>query len=176
MLNLFGYTGGFSIAAGLGGAARVDTVDVAPAAIELARSGWASNGLSGDVHAAHCAEVETFLNRAQAAGETWDLVIADPPSYAPSEAAKRNAIRAYKALHIACLGRVTPGGMYWGASCSSHVHREDFDATIREAAHAAKRSVQVLARAGAGVDHPVPIGFPEGAYLKSTLCRVGMLR
>ena len=67
---------------------------------------------------------------------------------------------------------MSDGGLYLGASCSSHVHREDFDATIREAAHASKVGLQVLDRGGAGFDHPVPIGFPEGAYLTSTLCRV----
>lgn len=176
VVNLFGYTGGFSMAAGLGGAAHVDTVDVASGAIALAREGWARNGLDASAHDAHTVDVEKFLNAAKQQGTSWELVIADPPSFAPNEAAKRGALKAYRALHTACLSRVTDGGLYLGASCSSHVHREDFDATIREAAHAAKVSVQVLERSGAGFDHPVPVGFPEGAYLKSTLCRVLRLR
>ena len=176
VVNLFGYTGGFSMAAGLGGAAYVETVDVAPAAIALADDGWARNGLDPTKHCAHTSDVERFLNTAKERSTFWDLVVADPPSFAPSEAAKRGALKAYRALHTACLSRVTDGGLYLGASCSSHVHRDDFDTTIREAAHAAKVSVQVLERGGAGFDHPVPIGFLEGAYLKSTLCRVVRLR
>ena len=175
VLNLFGYTGGFSIAAGPGGATSVDTVDVAPGAIALANDGWARNGLDPAQHEGHAVEAEAFLKRAKQQGRRWDLIVADPPSFAPSEAAKRGALRAYKALHAACMAQVADGGLYLGASCSSHVHREDFDATIREAAHAAGVEAQVLHRGSAGFDHPVPAGFPEGAYLKSTLVRVRRL-
>ena len=174
VLNLYGYTGGFSIAAGLGGARRVDTVDVAPKAIELAVQGWAHNGLDPAVHEGHAADVESFLDGARAAKRRWDLVVSDPPSFAPSESAKPAAMRAYKALHRGCLQVVAPGGLYLAASCSSHVHRDDFEQTLREAAHGARRPLQVLGRWGAGFDHPVPMGFPEGDYLTVTLCRAGI--
>lgn len=172
VLNLYGYTGGFSIAAGLGGAQFVDTVDVASAAIELAEDGWRRNGLDPELHAGHAVDAETFLTKARAARQGWDLVVSDPPSFAPSEAAKPAALKAYKALHRGCLEVVTPGGLYLAASCSSHVPRVDFEQTLREAAHAVRRPLQVLARGGAGFDHPVPLGFPEGEYLVMTLCRV----
>ena len=97
------------------------------------------------------------------------------PSHRPDyldAAAKPQALRAYKALHRDALMCVEPGGLYLGASCSSHVTRDDFEATLRESAHANKRVLTVLGRTGAGFDHPIPIGFPEGEYLKSVLVRV----
>jgi 23S rRNA (cytosine1962-C5)-methyltransferase len=170
VLNLFGYTGAFSIAAGRGGATRVVTVDSAPAAIELAGEGWAANGLDPATHEGCVEKVEDFMSRSKQAD--FDLVIADPPSFAPRESAKRNALKAYRALHRSCLRTVALGGYYLAASCSSHVDREAFETTLREAAHGEKRALQVIARWGAGEDHPVPLGFPEGNYLKSTLVRV----
>lgn len=172
VLNLYGYTGGFSISAGLGGASHVTTVDVAPRAIALAEEGWRRNGLDPALHAGEAVDAESFLERARSDRRRWDLVISDPPSFAPSEASKPAALKAYKALHRACLEVVAPGGRLLAASCSSHVHRPDFEQTLREAGHGARRHVQVLARWGAGFDHPVPLGFPEGEYLTVTLCRV----
>lgn len=171
VLNLYGYTGGFSISAGLGGASEVDTVDVAAAAIELADLGWTRNGLGLDHHRGHAVDAETFLTKARAGRDHWEVVVADPPSFAPSESAKPAALKAYKALHRASLEVLMPGGLYLAASCSSHVSRPDFEQTLREAAHAVRRPLQVLARGGAGFDHPVPLGFPEGEYLTMTLCR-----
>jgi 23S rRNA (cytosine1962-C5)-methyltransferase len=172
VLNLYGYVGGFSIAAGLGGAGYVETVDVAAPAIALAERAWSVNGLPEGAHVGHSTPAEAFLHEAVAHGRRWSVVIADPPSFAPSAAAKPQALRAYKALHRDALLCVEPGGLYLAASCSSHVTREDFEATLRESAHAQKRMLTVLARLGAGFDHPIPLGFPEGEYLKSVLVRV----
>jgi 23S rRNA (cytosine1962-C5)-methyltransferase len=170
VLNLYGYTGAFSVAAGLGGAREVVTVDSAPAAIGLAELGWARNGLPPAAHRGVAAEVQTFLGGPDA--ERFDLVIADPPSFAPSQASLPRALKAYRALHGAALGAVVPGGWYLAASCSSHVDRAAFEGALGDGAHDARRSLQVLGRWGAGADHPVPLGFPEGEYLKVTLSRV----
>jgi 23S rRNA (cytosine1962-C5)-methyltransferase len=172
VLNLYGYVGGFSIAAGLGGAHYVETVDVAAPAIALAERAWSVNGLPQGAHVGHATPAEDFLREAVAQGRRWSVVIADPPSFAPNAAAKPQALRAYKALHRDALMCVEPGGLYLAASCSSHVTREDFEATMRESAHGQKRVLTILARNGAGFDHPIPIGFPEGEYLKSVLVRV----
>lgn len=172
VLNLYAYNGGFSIAAGLGGAREVTTIDVAPGAIALAESGWEANGLDPALHHAEAVEVEPFLERILGQGRQYELVISDPPSFAPSEAARAGALKAYKALHRACIRAVIPGGLLLAASCSSHVGRADFETTLREAAHGARRRLQVLERSGAGVDHPVPLGFPEGDYLTVVLARV----
>lgn len=171
VLNLFGYTGGFSIAAGLGGAAHVDTVDLAGPALALAEQGWTSNGLDATAHRCHRADAFAFLEHASARRERWDVIIADPPSFAPSEDALEAALASYRKLHAACLAVLARGGIYFGASCSSHVRREAFDETILGGAARARRPLQLLDAWGAAPDHPRLPAFPEGDYLKSTLVR-----
>lgn len=169
VLNLFGYTGGFSIAAGLGGALEVVTVDSAAPALGLATEGWRRNRLEPGAHRAEAADVEAYLAAAEAG--RFDLVVADPPSYAPNEESVSRALKAYRRLHEGVLGLIAPGGWYLAASCSSHVDRAAFEETLREAAHARRRPLQIAGRWGAGADHPVPLGFPEGEYLKVVLAR-----
>ncbi|MDP3276753.1 MAG: class I SAM-dependent rRNA methyltransferase [Deltaproteobacteria bacterium] len=172
VLNLYGYTGGFSVAAGLGGARLVDTVDIAPAAIALANDTWALNGLDPEKHRGIVADVAKHtevLNRNRA---RYDLVIADPPNFAPSERALEQALTAYRALHSACLPMVISGGYYLAGSCSSHVHREAFEETVRESARKSRRQLQLIHVGGAPADHPrIPV-FTEGHYLKADLYRV----
>lgn len=169
VLNLYGYTGGFSVAAGLGGATRVETVDVASAALALAELSWAANGLSPDAHTTHTQDVPRFLEAARERGQLYDLIIGDPPSFAPNEAAVPNAMRSYRALHRACLRLLRPGGLYLAASCSSHIGSERFDRTIREAIEKVPRHVRIFERWGGAADHPRLPAFPEGDYLKCVL-------
>jgi 23S rRNA (cytosine1962-C5)-methyltransferase len=171
VLNLFGYTGGFSISAGLGGARHVDTVDLAGPALLLADRGWESNGLDPTKHKSHRADAFVFLDQAAARRATWDVIIADPPSFAPSEDALEAALASYRKLHAACLTVLGKGGLYLGASCSSHVRRDAFDETILGGAARARRTLQLLDSWGAASDHPRLPAFPEGDYLKSTLVR-----
>ncbi len=160
VLNLFGYTGGFSLYAARGGAASTDTVDIARPAIEAARANFARNGLaSGGLHAVDAFE---FLEAAARKKQVWDLVISDPPSFAPRKDALAQARRAYERLHRLAAAVVAPGGTLCAASCSSHVTREDFLSTLK----AAGRRLLVQSVHGAGFDHPVIRAFPEGAYLK----------
>ncbi|MCC7537254.1 MAG: class I SAM-dependent rRNA methyltransferase [Deltaproteobacteria bacterium] len=170
--NLYAYTGGFSVAAGLGGATRVTTVDVAPPAIELARATWMRNELDAERHHAVVADVPKWLGAARVRGDRYGLVIADPPSFAPSETTLPAALDSYRALHAASLALVEPGGIYLAASCSSHVTMAAFEDTLRAGARQAKRVLQVLSRTGAPEDHPRLLGFPEGDYLKVLLTRV----
>jgi 23S rRNA (cytosine1962-C5)-methyltransferase len=170
--NLFGYTGGFSIAAGLGGAGEVVTVDVAAPALQLATQAWARNGLEPRRHHAAAVEVERWLGEQTQAGGRFDLLIADPPSFAPRKAARDKALVAYKAMHAGALPAIADGGLYLAASCSSQIDRAAFEETLGKAARGCRVGLQVLARSGAGFDHPVPLGFPEGEYLVATLCRV----
>lgn len=172
VLNLYGYTGGFSIAAGLGGARDVETVDVAKGALGFATKSWQANGLAPNLHRTHAADVPKFLEKARAGRQTWDLIVSDPPSFAPKEDAKRGAMRAYRALHRSCLRMVTDGGLYLAASCSSHVDRDAFEQTVRDASEKAGVVLQVLGRWGAAPDHPRLLAFPEGDYLTVVLCRV----
>jgi 23S rRNA (cytosine1962-C5)-methyltransferase len=172
VLNLYGYTGGFSIAAGLGGARSVTTVDVAEGALSLATEGWARNELDPSFHRTICEDVPTVLESLRAERAQFDVIVADPPSFAPSEAALPQAVRSYRSLHRACLRLVAPGGLYLAASCSSHVDRTLFDRTMLEAAEKLGAVLQVLERWSAPADHPRLAAFPEGDYLKCTLARV----
>jgi 23S rRNA (cytosine1962-C5)-methyltransferase len=159
------------VAAGLGGAASVTTVDIAPRAIELAEETWRRNGLP-ETHRAVVSDVPEFLATAAARGERWDVVVCDPPSFAPSERALAAALEGYRSLHRACLKVLAPGGLYVAASCSSHVDRDDFDATLRDVPLRPGASLQVLSRGGGAADHPRLAAFPEGDYLKVVVARV----
>jgi 23S rRNA (cytosine1962-C5)-methyltransferase len=169
--NLYGYTGGFSLAAGLGGAASVVTVDVAAPALELASAAWLRNGLDPTRHHTAAVEVERWLADQQGR-RGFDLVVADPPSFASKQASRDRALAAYRALHAAALPIVRDDGYYLAASCSSRVDRAAFEDTLLRAARSVSVELQVLERGGAGFDHPVPLGFPEGEYLGVVLCRV----
>jgi 23S rRNA (cytosine1962-C5)-methyltransferase len=172
VLNLYGYVGGFSIAAGLGGAAHVTTVDVAEGALALAREGWERNGLDPSKHDALCGDVPKVLEQLRAEERRFELVISDPPSFAPNEASVPEAVRSYRALHRSCLRLLAPGALYLAASCSSHVGRELFDRTLLEASEKVGMVLQILERWSAPADHPRLAAFPEGDYLKCTLARV----
>lgn len=172
VLNLYGYTGGFSVAAGLGGARLVTTVDIAKPAISLAERTFVANGLPAERHRAIASDVPEYLTRAAEQGEAHELVIADPPNFAPSHSKLDAALESYAALHAGCLRVVTPGGLYLAASCSSHVRMQDFLDTLREGARREKRVLQVLEQTGAPFDHPRLLAFPEGDYLKVVLTRV----
>jgi 23S rRNA (cytosine1962-C5)-methyltransferase len=172
VLNLYGYTGGFSVAAGLGGARMVTTVDVAKPAIAFAERSFALNGLPPERQRAVAEDVPDFLKREGALGDRYDLVIADPPNFAPNQASLPAALESYAALHAACLGLIAPDGLYLAASCSSHVRSGDFLDTLREGSRRARRVLSILEQTGAPFDHPRLLAFPEGDYLKVVLCRV----
>ena len=170
VLDLYSYVGGFSAAAGLGGATHVTTVDASPGAIEHAGRTWQANGLPPERQERVVADVGEYLE--QRKRERFGLVVADPPSFAPSHAVREKALRSYARLHENALQVLEPGGLYLAASCSSHVDRQAFDETIAEGARRARRILQVLDRWGAPPDHPRLVAFPEGDYLAVTLCRV----
>lgn len=166
VLNLFGYTGGFSVYAARGGARATTTVDVAPGAIDAAAKNFARNGFKSDAHACITADVFAFLRQAIQQKRTWDLVISDPPSFAPSRRALPAAIAAYERLHGLCAQVVAPNGILCAASCSSHVDEATFQRTITEGVSRAGRRFTLREAHGAGADHPVAAFFPEGRYLK----------
>jgi len=172
VLNLFGYTGGFSVHAALGGARRVTTVDLAGPAIAAARDNFVRNGIDPGAHRFEVADCFELLAAAEAAAERWDLVICDPPSFAPSERARPRALDAYRRLQLACLGVVEAGGTLVTASCSSHVGADDLLELLATASARRRRRTRVVQIRGAGSDHPVRPGFPEGRYLDLLVCRV----
>jgi 23S rRNA (cytosine1962-C5)-methyltransferase len=174
VLNLFAYTGGFSLYAALGGAARTDTVDVARPALAAARRNFELNGLSLAPRAAgfHARDAFEFLAEAVRRGDEYDLVISDPPSFAKNRAGLPVALAAYRKLHRLAAAVVAPGGSFAAASCSSQVDRKTFVASVEAGTRAAGRRFELELVRGAGFDHPVVPAFPEGDYLKFALGRV----
>jgi 23S rRNA (cytosine1962-C5)-methyltransferase len=169
-LNLFAYSGGFSLHMGKGGAAHVTSVDASPGACAAAEAHWRdpANGLDPSRHESVCGDVFAFLEQARARGQGWDLVVCDPPSFAPSAAAARGAAGgAYRRVFAAAAGAVNPGGVLALASCSSHVPRAEFELMASDALSRARRKGLCLGGTfGAGMDHPFPLAAPELSYLK----------
>ena len=162
-LNLFSYTGGFSIGAGLGQARAVTSVDIARGAIETCGENWALNGLNPSHHRGVTADVAEFL---QASDEHWDHVIVDPPSMGHAEATKEVAIAKYTDIFARAAKRVVSGGRLSLSSCSSHVTFEDFQRLITESLARVRRRGFVLRVSGQAADHPFPHAAPELRYLK----------
>ena len=171
VVNLFGYTGGFSVHAALAGARRVTTVDVAAPALADARANFALNGLDPARHLFDAEDAFAWLERARADGRRYGLVVTDPPSFAPSEKALQKALSAYRDLHARALALVDDGGVLCAASCSSHVTMDAFVGTLRDAAEKTRRPLRLLELRGQPADHPTPPAFPEGRYLKFVLAR-----
>ncbi len=169
VLNLFSYTGGFSLAAALGGATRVTSVDLAKGAVEGARQNFIANELDPAAHGFVAADAFDHLAACAAAREQFELVIVDPPSFAPRKQALRAAEAAYTRLNAAAIRQVVPGGLVACASCSSHVTMDMFLKILRESARVARRALRVLEVRQEPADHPTPLHFPEGRYLKFVL-------
>jgi 23S rRNA (cytosine1962-C5)-methyltransferase len=172
VLNLFGYTGGFSIHAACAGALRTDTVDIARPAIAAAQRNFERNGLDLTRAGLHASDAFAFLEKAIAQKQTWDIVISDPPSFAPSKNSVAAARRSYLRLHRLAAQVVKPGGLLCAASCSSHLARNEFLMLVKTGVHQAGRRFVLEAFTGAGLDHPTLPVFPEGDYLKCALGKV----
>jgi 23S rRNA (cytosine1962-C5)-methyltransferase len=168
VLNLFSYTGGFSLHAALGGAGRVTSVDIAPPAIAGLDRNLALTGLPADAHERVAGDTFDFLARAHRQGRRWELVIADPPSFAPSERTRPAALAAYRKLAAAALAVTEPGGRFALASCSSHITEADLLDQLAQLTQVAG-PLRLRIAAGAATDHPVLPAFPEGRYLKFLL-------
>jgi 23S rRNA (cytosine1962-C5)-methyltransferase len=165
VLNLFSYAGGFSLAAALGGAGRVTSVDSAASAHASAQRSFRENGLDPAAHEFVTADAFDFLDRAASRGDRYELVISDPPSFAPSERAKPRALAAYRRLHAAIARVLAEGGVLCAASCSSHVTAEEFVATLDDAA-LGRDDLRLCGLHGQPADHPTLPAWPEGRYLK----------
>lgn len=168
VLNLYSYTGGFSVAAALGGAAEVTSVDVAGKAHASAQRSFRLNGLDAAAHRFVTADAPTYLAELARRGERFDLVISDPPSFAPNERSVQRALAAYAKLHAACAAVLAEGGSFCAASCSSHVGLEAFLGTLDDAA-LGRSDLSLLGAFGPPDDHPSLPGFPEGRYLKMAI-------
>ena len=165
VLNLFSYAGGFSQRAAIGGATHVTSVDSAAAAHATAQASFRAAGLDPRAHAFVTADAFAFLAAAKSKRERWDLIVSDPPSFAPNEKSVARALTAYRSLHRACVDVLAPGGIFCAASCSSHVPMELFLSTLDDAA-TGTGTLRVVETHGPPADHPTVAAWPEGRYLK----------
>ncbi len=172
VLNLFSYTGGFSVAAALGGASHVTSVDISGPAVEASRRNFLLNGLDESLHDAVVADVFDFLNKSQAEGQLWDWVICDPPSFAKNRAQLKAAERAYRRLMSQALLVTRTGGTFCAASCTSQVGPSAFRLALMGAARKSRRRVKLVWDVGQPLDHPVHVAHEEGRYLKFLAGRV----
>ena len=169
VLNLFSYTGGFSIAAGVGGASHVVSVDSAAPAIAVGDRHWTLNGLDPANHESVAADAFDFLEKAAKKKRRWNIVVVDPPSFAPSAKTVERARTAYTKLFAAAAAVTAPGGLLAACSCSSHIGAEDFLAICQTAMTQSRRRGRVLSISGQPADHPWPLACPELRYLKFVL-------
>ena len=171
VLNLFAYSGAFSVAALAGGATRSVDVDSSAPALALARAHRAANALSADDADFVQADVFEDLRRRVAEGQRWDVVVCDPPAFAKKKADVERAARGYKDVNRLAMTLVAPGGWLLTCSCSGLVDAELFQKIVFSASVDARAQFALAARQGAGADHPVSLDCPEGEYLKGLWLR-----
>ncbi|MBK7135903.1 MAG: class I SAM-dependent rRNA methyltransferase [Rhodocyclales bacterium] len=173
VLNCFCYTGGFSLQALAGGASQVLSVDSSGPALEAARRNLALNPqLPAGRAGWRDADVFEELRALKKAGARFDLIILDPPKFAPSPAHAARAARAYKDINLLGFRLLNPGGLLMTYSCSGGIGLELFQKIVAGAAADAGVDARILRRLAAAPDHPVALAFPEGEYLKGLLCQV----
>ena len=169
VLNLFGYTGGFSVYALRGGATLVHTVDSSVQAVKMSRTNAELNFGKKAPHKGIVADAFEWLDKA---GTEYDMIILDPPAFAKHHKVLHNALQGYKRLNEKALRRIRPGGILATFSCSQVVSREQFRQSVFVAAANAGRHVQILWQLTQPADHPVSLFHPEGEYLKGLVMRV----
>ncbi|WP_436795555.1 class I SAM-dependent rRNA methyltransferase [Actinospongicola halichondriae] len=175
VLDVFCCTGGFSVHAAAGGASEVHSVDLSQPALDTAKRNMAANrdrpAVAAARHAVTCGDAFEVLESLASRGERYDVVVIDPPSFASRSDQVDRALRAYAHLTRLGLAVVRPGGMLVQSSCSSRIDEQAFHRTIRESATAQGAVLTEWRRTTHAVDHPV--GFAEGAYLKTLFATVG---
>ncbi len=170
VLNAFGYTGAFSVHAGLGGAREVATLDISAAALDHAEADWAANGLDPAAHLRLEGDAFDLLREVPPA--SYDRVVVDPPAFAKQRKDVEPAFKAYKDLFRLGARATAEGGLLWCFSCSQHLDRGRFQEAVWTALLEAGREAQVLAHLGQPPDHPYALNHPEGFYLKGLWLRV----
>ena len=169
--DFYSYTGGFAVSAALAGAAEVHAFDRSQAALDFASQAARANGVDGKF-AATRGDVFQLLHGFAEAGETFDVVVADPPAFVKSKKDYQAGIRGYRKLFRLAAQVVAPGGFLFAASCSHHVDPPSFAEAVRRALSDARRSGRILRSAGAAPDHPVHPFLPETGYLKGQMIQL----
>ena len=169
VLNMFCYTGGFSVYALRGGAKLVHSVDVSQKAIDLVRSNVAHNFGKNAPHEAFAEEAFEFMAKNQ---NKYDLIVLDPPAFAKHRDAIKNALRGYQRLNAKGIQAIRPGGILFTFSCSQAIDKDMFRLAVFSAAAQVGRKVRILHQLHQPADHPINIYHPEGEYLKGLVLQV----
>lgn len=169
VLNMFCYTGGFSVYAMRGGARLVHSVDSSAKAIDLTNANMALNFPDDTRHQAFCEDAFKYLD---AEAHKYDLIVLDPPAFAKHRAALRNALKGYTRLNVKGFQKIKPGGLLFTFSCSQIVTKDNFRNAVFTAAAQANRKVRILHQLHQPADHPINIYHPEGEYLKGLVLYV----
>ena len=172
VLNMFCYTGGFSLYALRGGAKQVDSVDVSRKAIELVNANVEKNFPKATNHCAVTADAFDYLTEQHNIGRQFDLIILDPPAFAKHRDAVKNALRGYQRINAKAIEMIRPGGILFTFSCSQAVDKEAFRLAVFSAAAQVGRKVRILHQLHQPQDHPINIYHPEGEYLKGLVLYV----
>ena len=170
VLNMFCYTGGFSVYAMRGGALSVHSVDSSAKAIDLTNKNIALNFPDDPRHTAYAEDAFKFLDRMEQGA--YDLIVLDPPAFAKHRDALRNALQGYRKLNARAFEKIRPGGILFTFSCSQAVNKDQFRMAVFTAAAQSGRSVRILHQLTQPADHPVNIYHPEGEYLKGLVLYV----
>ena len=166
VLNCYCYTGGFTVAALNGGAAHVTSIDSSGPALEKAAANVALNGFEAHRATFMDADVNASLRQFDAAGQTFDAIVLDPPKFAPTVAHAERAARAYKDINRLAFKILAPGGVLFTYSCSGGISADLFHKIVASAGIDAQVDGFISERMGGAPDHPMTINFPEGEYLK----------
>ena len=173
VLNLFCYTGGFSLLALKGGARAVTSVDISAPAIDALKLNYQLNNFSVSENPSICADAFTYVSAQISARAQFDLVICDPPSFAPNEKSITNASEAYKKIFSEAIKLVATNGFFAASSCSGHISYEEFLGITKEAFSLAKKRATVVYLGGQPSDHPYPLAMESQLrYLKFALLRL----
>jgi 23S rRNA (cytosine1962-C5)-methyltransferase len=174
VLNCFCYTGGFSLYALRGGAKSVLSIDASADALRIAEENVTRNGL--DASRTEWLEADVFqaLRTLRDQGRKFDLIILDPPKFAPTAAFAEKAARGYKDINLLAFKLLRPSGLLCTYSCSGGISEDLFQKIVAGAALDAGVDAQIVHHLHASADHPVLLSFPEGAYLKGLVLRVGL--
>lgn len=169
VLNMFCYTGGFSVYAMRGGATLVHSVDSSAKAIDLTNQNIALNFPDDKRHQAYAEDAFKYMERA---GTDYDLIVLDPPAFAKHKDALRNALKGYTKLNAKAFEKIKPGGILFTFSCSQAVNKDQFRLAVFTAAAQSRRHVRILHQLHQPADHPINIYHPEGEYLKGLVLYV----
>jgi len=170
VLDCFSYTGGFTVNALAGGAKSALSVDSSADALELCKENIALNNLPVDKHTALEGDVFQLLRKFRDGNRSFDMIILDPPKFAPTSAHAEKATRAYKDINLLAFKLLRSGGILVTFSCSGGVDAGLFQKIVAGAALDAGVEAQIVERLSQGSDHPVALNFPEGSYLKGLVC------